>query len=285
MTTTTVAPGTSSVLLEPLPPPSGKAGIGGVLRSEWTKLRSVRSTYWTLFALVVVGIGIGALVCFATENHITHLGHGAPLGFDPTARSLTTFVELGQLVMMVLGAMVITSEYSTGMIRTSLTTMPRRGTVFAAKGTIFAVAAFVVSIVTALIAFFLGQAILHSTGDSATLSDPNVLRAIIGTSLYVTVIGVMSFAFGAIIRHTAGTIATMVGVLFILPLIVEVLPSNWTNDINKWIPGSAAGQLLATVPGSADSTLFSAWPQFAVTLVYTVVLLAIGAFLFRKRDA
>ena len=280
---TTTAP--SSALLEQLPPASGKAGIGGVIRSEWTKIRSVRSTYWTLFALIVVGIGLGALICFATENHFTHIGHGAPLGFDPTARSLTAFVELGQLVMMVIGAMVITAEYSTGMIRTSLTTMPRRGTIFAAKGLVFGVAAFAVSVVTALIAFFLGQAILHSTGFSATLSDPNVVRAILGTALYVTVIGVMSYAFGAIIRHTAGTIATMVGVLFILPLIVQVLPSSWTDDVNKWIPSSAAGQLLATVPGSPDPTLFSAWPEFAVTAAYTAILLIIGATLFRKRDA
>jgi ABC-type transport system involved in multi-copper enzyme maturation permease subunit len=273
------------VLLEKLPPASGKAGMPGVIRSEWTKIRSVRSTYWTLIVLVVVGIGLGALICYATENRFTHLGHGAGLGFDATARSLTAFSELGQLVMMVLGAMAITAEYTTGMIRTSLTTMPRRGTVYAAKGLVFGVMAFVVSIVTAFIAFFLGQSILHSTGASATLSDPNVLRAIIGTALYVTVIGLMSFAFGAIIRHTAGTIATMVGVLFILPLIVEVLPSDWTNDVNKWLPGSAGGQLMATVAGSSDSTLFSAWGQFGVTVGYTVILLIIGAFLFRKRDA
>jgi ABC-2 type transport system permease protein len=269
--------------LAPLPPASGKAGLSGAIRSEWTKIRSVRSTHWTLLALIVVGVGLGALICYATESHFTHLGHGAPLGFDPTKRSLTAFDELGQLVMMVLGALVITAEYSTGMIRTSLTTMPRRGTVFAAKGIVFAVIALVVSVITAFIAFFLGQELLRSTGHSATLSDPNVMRAIVGTALYVTVIGLMSYAFGAIIRHTAGTIATMVGVLFILPLIVQVLPTNWTNDVNKWIPGSAGDALPATT--YADPTLFSAWGQFAVTAGYTVILLIIGAFLLRKRDA
>lgn len=283
-TTATAAAGAPvGVLLEKLPPASGKAGLAGVIKSEWTKIRSVRSTYWTLIAAVIIGIGIGALICYATENQVTHLGHGAHFGFDPAKRSLTAFAELGQLVMMVLGAMVITAEYSTGMIRTSLTTMPRRGTVFAAKGLVFAVTAFVVSIVTAFIAFFVGQSILKATGDSATLSDPNVLRAIIGTALYVTVIGVMSYAFGAIIRHTAGTISTMVGVLFILPLIVEVLPSTWTNDVNKWLPGSAGSQLMTTI--NPDPTLFSAWGQFGVTVGYTAILLIIGAFLFRKRDA
>jgi ABC-2 type transport system permease protein len=280
MATATAAPG---VLPTPLPPASGKAGLAGVIRSEWTKIRSVRSTYWTLIALIVVGIGIGALVCYATQSRFTHLGHGQVPGFDPTKRSLTAFDELGQLVMVVLGAMVITAEYSTGMIRTSLTTMPRRGTVFAAKGLVFAAVAFAVSAVTAFAAFFLGQAILSSTGHSAALSQPGVARAVIGTAIYVTVIGLMSYAFGVIIRHTAGTISAMVGVLFILPLIVNVLPSDWTNDVSRWLPGSAGSQLMSTV--APDPALFSAWPQLAVTAGYTVILMIIGVVLFRTRDA
>lgn len=282
-TATAAATAPSGAPREKLPPASGKAGIAGVIRSEWTKIRSVRSTYWTLIVMIVVSVGVGALICYATQNRFTHLGHGQVLGFDATKRSLTAFAELGQLVMMVLGAMAITAEYSTGMIRTSLTTMPRRGTVFAAKGLVFGFVALVVSIVTAFVAFFLGQAILKSTGHSATLSDPNVIRAIIGTALYVTVIGLMSYAFGAIIRHTAGTIATMVGVLFILPLIVNVLPSSWTNDIGKWIPSSAGGQMMSTVV--SDPTLFSAWAQLGVTVGYTAILMIIGAVTFRKRDA
>jgi ABC-2 type transport system permease protein len=281
MATTTAVPGAR---LAALPPASGRAGLAGAVRSEWTKIRSVRSTYWTLAALVIVGIGLSAAICAATASNFTHIGAGQQLGFDATKRSLTAFVELGQLVLMVLGALAITAEYSTGMIRTSLASQPRRGTVYLAKGIVFAVMAFVVSLVTSFIAFFVGQALLHSTGFSATLSDPNVLRAIIGSALYVTVIGLLAFAFGAIVRHTAGTIATMVGVLFILPLIVEVLPASWTNDINKWLPGSAGQVLLATV-NQGGTNLFSAWPQFAVTVAYTAILLIIGAVLFRKRDA
>src|SRR5215472_17182695 len=142
--------------LTPLPPAHGKAGLGGTLASEWTKIRSVRSTYWTLFALLVVGIGLGAAVSAATASHFTHLDHGVPFGFDATRRSQTAFTELGALVLMVLGAMTITGEYATGMIRTSLTTMPRRGTVYAAKLVVFAFVALVVSIVTSFLAFFVG---------------------------------------------------------------------------------------------------------------------------------
>jgi ABC-2 type transport system permease protein len=279
MATTTAVPGAS---LAALPPASGRAGLSGAVRSEWTKIRSVRSTYWTMAALVIVGIGLGAAICAATASNWSH--PGGHFFFDATQRSQTAFVDLGQLVLMVLGALVITAEYSTGMIRTSLTSQPRRGTVYLAKGTVFTAVALVVALVTSFLAFFLGQALLHSTGHSATLSDPNVLRAVVGSALYVAVIGLMAFAFGAIIRHTAGTIATMVAVLFILPLIVDVLPASWSIDITKWLPNSAGDALLRTV-SQPGSNLFSAWPQFAITAAYTVLLLIIGAILFRKRDA
>jgi ABC-type transport system involved in multi-copper enzyme maturation permease subunit len=169
------------------------------------------------------------------------------------------------------------------MIRTSLTSMPRRGSVFVAKLIVFTVVALVVSLVTSFIAFFVGQALMHSTGEAATISGPNVLRAVIGCALYVVVIGILSFAFGTIIRHTAGTIATMVGLLFILPLITEVLPTDWINDITRWLPTTAADAILSTAGSQPNE--FAAWGQLAVTVGYAVILLIIGGFLFRKRDA
>jgi ABC-2 type transport system permease protein len=277
--TTSVAPS-----LTPLPPAHGRAGLRGALASEWTKIRSVRSTYWTLFALLVVGIGLGAAVSAATAAHYQDLVKGGGhIMFDATRRSQTAFTELGALTLMVLGAMTITGEYGTGMIRTSLTTMPRRGTVYAAKALVFAAVALVVSIVTSFIAFFLGQALLHSTGHAATLSQPNVLRAVIGCALYVLVIGLISYAFGAIIRRTAGAIATMVGVLFVAPLIVDVLPTDWSNDIIRWLPNTAGDAVMSTLVTQPNE--FSAWGQLGVTAGYAVLLLIIGAFLFKKRDA
>lgn len=280
---------TTTAVAEPaaakLPPAKGRAGIGGALRSEWTKIRTVRSTYFTLLALIVIGVGLGALICYATQNHIMNMNHGkVPPGFDPTMRSLVGFVRLGSLVMVVLGALVMTAEYSTGMIRTSLTAQPRRGTVFAAKLLVFAVIAVVVSAVTSLAAFFTGQQVLKPLGSYATISDPNVARAIVGVALYVTLIGLLAYAFGSIIRHTAGAIATMVGVIFVLPLIVEVLPSNWVNDITRWLPTSSADAIVATV-GPQDPNLFSPWVQLGVTAGYAAVLLIVGAVLLAKRDA
>lgn len=273
---------TAPELRASLPPVKGKAGLGGALRSEWTKIRTVRSTYWTLLAMLVVGVGFTALACYATAHRSGPGGHAIVIT-DPASHSLRAVVFLAPLVMMVLGAMTMTAEYSTGMIRTSLTVQPRRGTVFLAKGIVFAVVALVASLVTVFAAFFVGQAILKSTGHYATLSDPNVLRAVLGVSLYIAVIGVMSFAFGVIIRHTAGTIATMAGVVFVLRLIVEVLPTNWITDVTRWLPTTAGDVLVNT--GPADPTMYAPWTEFGITAGYTVALLIIGAILLRKRDA
>ena len=276
---TTTAPG---LKLSTLPPATGRAGLPGALRSELTKLRSVRSTYWTLLALVVVSIGIGAAISAGSANQ----PHSPGDGFDATQVSLIAFFELGQLVIAVLGALTITSEYSTGMIRTSLTAMPRRGTVYAAKAAVFGAVALVVSLVTSFLAFFVGQAILHGTVH-ATLSQPDVLRAIVGSALFVTVVGLIAFGVGAIIRHSAGAITTVIGMMFIIPIIVQVLPQTWRYDLIRFLPDSAGRVISITVMPSGGEVyhMWSAWPQFAVTAVYAVVLLAIGAYLFRKRDA
>ena len=151
-----------------LPPPSGRAGLGGTLRSEFTKIRSVRSTWWTLLALVVVSIGIGAAISAGVAANWSHTSASDRATFDATQVSVAGLFFLGQLVIVVFGAIVLTAEYSTGMIRTSLTAMPRRAVLFTAKAVVFAVVALVVTLVTAFLAFFVGQAILTSTHASAT---------------------------------------------------------------------------------------------------------------------
>jgi hypothetical protein len=147
----------SDVRLAALPPAAGRAGIRGAIASEFTKLRSVRSTYWTLGALLVVSVGLAVAIAAGTEAHFTNHPF-AEVGFDATQTSLGAFFELGQLIIAVIGAMVITSEYSTGMIRTSLTAQPRRGVVYAAKAIVFTTLTLIISLVTAFAAFFAGQA-------------------------------------------------------------------------------------------------------------------------------
>jgi len=268
-----------------LPAPSGRAGFGGTLRSEFTKIRSVRSTYWTLLALLAVSVGIGAAISAQTASGWSNTPPAARTPLDATQLSIAALLILGQLVIVVLGALVLTSEYSTGMIRTSLIAMPRRIVLYVAKAVAFAAVALVVSLVTAFIAFFLGQSLLASTHQSATLAGHDVLRALIGSALYITLCGLFAFAAAAIIRNTAATITAMIGLLFVIPVLENLLP--WRNDLVRWLPSSAARAISVTVwnSGPQNSHLFSPWGQFAVFAVYTAVLLVVGGILFRKRDA
>jgi ABC-2 type transport system permease protein len=267
-----------------LPPPSGRAGFGGTLRSEFTKIRSVRSTYWTLLVLLVVSIGIGAAISGGTAATWSHTTPADRATFDATQDSIAGLFFLGQLVIVVLGAIVLTAEYSTGMIRTSLTAMPRRLVVYTAKVVVFACVAVVVTLVAAFIAFFLGQTLLASTHESVTLSQPNVLRAVIGTALYVTLCGLFAFAAGAIMRHTAAAITSVIGVLFVVPILAHLLPSSWYQDLDRWLPDAAGRAISATIAGQ-DPHLFSPWGQFSVFAIYTLILLIVGGILFRNRDA
>jgi ABC-2 type transport system permease protein len=306
---TTITP---DVRLSSLPPAGGRAGLKGALASEFTKLRSVRSTYWTLGALFIVSVGLGIAITAGTAANFAN-NPGNKAGFDATQASLGAFFELGQLIIAVIGAMVITSEYSTGMIRTSLTAQPRRGVVYAAKAIVFTAVTLVISIITAFIAFFVGQAIYSSKGVGASLfhtvtipasanvncnpggctatfsgtdviTASTVLTAIIGTALFVTIVALIAFGVGSIVRHTAGTIAIVIAFLFIVPILEQTLPNDWRWDIMRFLPDAATRVISVTV-GGTNIHLWSAWPQLGVTALWAAVLVGIGAYLFRKRDA
>ncbi|HMD91388.1 MAG TPA: ABC transporter permease [Trebonia sp.] len=311
---TITAPGQQ---LSALPPATGRAGLAGAIRSEFTKLRSVRSTYWTIAALFIVSVGIAAIAGAGIANNI-HNNPWNAAGTDAAQASLIAFFEIGQLIIAVLGALVITSEYSTGMIRTSLTAMPRRGTVYAAKLIVFTTVTLIVSLITSFVSFFVGQAAMSGSGVSASLfhsvtiprdvnmspgpqgpngppnyhfigtiviSPSTVLTAIVGCALFVTAVALIAFGLGAIIRHTAGAITSVIGVMFVIPIIIQVaLPDNWRWDIMRFFP-DAAGRVLSVTTDNVNPHLWSAWPQFGVTLIYAAVFVGIGAYLFRKRDA
>jgi ABC-2 type transport system permease protein len=313
-------PGTQ---LSPLPPATGRAGLRGAIASEFTKLRSVRSTYWTLAALLVVSVGLGAAITAGTAASFSH-NPANKAGFDATQASLIAFFEIGQLIIAVIAALAITAEYSTGMIRTSLTAQPRRGTVYAAKAIVLTSLVLVVSLVTSFIAFFVGQALLSSSGVSASLfhtvtipqnanvtcpgpgkggggglppgctvqfsgtdviHPSTVLLAIIGCALFVTLVAILAFGIGALVRHTAGAIAIAIALLFIIPVLEQALPDQWRWDIMRFLPDAANQVVSVTIPGSANPHLWSAWPQLGVTALWAAALLGAGAYLFRKRDA
>jgi ABC-2 type transport system permease protein len=319
MATTT----TPATLLPSLPQATGRAGLRGAIASEFTKIRSVRSTYWTLAALLIVSIGIGAAIAGGSAANFSH-NPGNKAGFDATQTSLVAFFEIGQLIIAVIAALAITSEYSTGMIRTSLTAQPRRGRVYAAKAIVLTSLALIVSLVTSFIAFFVGQALLSSSGVSASLfhsvtipqnanvtcpqgvgggggrlppgckvafsgtdviSPTTVLLAIIGCALFVTLVAIIAFGLGAIVRHTAGAIAIAIAALFIIPVLEQALPDQWRWDIMRFLPDAANQVVSVTIGDNANPHLWSAWPQLGVTALWAAALLAAGAYLFRKRDA
>jgi ABC-2 type transport system permease protein len=261
-----------------LPRSAGRVTFAGALRSEFTKIRSVRSTYWTLLAMFVVVVGFGALASFGAS----HGPHG-PF-FDPTRQSLAG-LYIGQLIIGVLGVLVISSEYSTGMIRTTLTTNPHRGVMIAAKGVVFTAVALVTSLVTSFAAFFLGQAIMSPDHISTTIGSPDVLRAVIGGALFLAACGVLAFGLGLLLRHSAAGIATTVGVLFVVTVLVNFLPQSWQNHVDKWIPALAGGQVWMTVQQPGNTPMYSAWPSFAILCGYAAIAVAVGVILFRRRDA
>jgi ABC-2 type transport system permease protein len=266
--------------LETQPTPSGGALVP-VLRSEATKLRSVRSTVWTLVATVVATVGVGTLLSLARVSRWDHLSLRERLSIDPTAVSLRG-VFLAQLAIGVLGVLVISAEYSTGMIRTTLTAVPHRRMLLFAKATVFAVVAFVVATIAAFIAFFAGQSVLAGKHADVALSDPGVLRAVLGAGAYLTLIGLLGLALATLLRRTAGAIATLFGLVLVLPALVDALPSPWNTDVGKLLPINA-GRAMFSVRPNAD--LLSPGGGLVALVVTVAVVFALAVVAIERRDA
>ena len=269
-----------------LPPATGRSGFGGAVRSEWTKIRSVRSTVWTLILFVVITLGLGALFTWLTVanwNGQNAADRDARVALDPVGFIMGAGLGLGQLTLCVLGVLVITTEYSTGVIRASLLAVPRRLKMLTAKSVVFAALLIVVAEIVTFGSFFLGSAILHSHV-SVSLGDHNVTRAVVGAGLYLTVLGLFSLAIGGIIRHTAGAITTAIGVVFVLPILSGLLPGSWGAHVNGYLPVQA-GELIGQQHPPAGGNVLSAWQGFGVFCLWTLVLLAIAGYLLQRRDA
>jgi len=260
--------------------PTGSA-VPAALRSEATKLRTVRSTVWTLLATVVATVGVGTLISVARVGRWDQLSLREQLAIDPTALSLRG-VYLAQLAIGVLGVLVISSEYTTGMIRTTLTAVPRRRTVLFAKVAVFTVVAFVVAEVASFAAFFVGQSVFASKHVDASLSDPGVLRAVVGAGVYLTLIGLLGLALGTLLRRTAGAIATLFGLVLVAPALVQALPSPWNTDVGKLLPMNA-GRALFSV--RSNSSLLTPVDALLALVVAVGVVLVLAWVAIERRDA
>jgi ABC-type transport system involved in multi-copper enzyme maturation permease subunit len=285
MTAVPTAPAAGTARPSDLGP--GRADLAGALRAEWIKLRSLRSTWYSLLACIVIVDGLGTLFAALHAHRMEqNTGPAGPdarfIGFDATQVSLRG-VFLAQLAIGVLGVLVITGEYSTGMIRSSLAAIPHRHPVLFAKAAVFAVVCFVVSLAATFTGFLLGQQAQASTHAQASLSTPGAMRAIIGAAIYLTLIGLLAVGLGFLLRSTAGAIATLFGIVLVAPLLARALPAPYDTDVSKYLPLNAGTQIITTV--NPDPTLLAPWSGIAVAAVYSVVALVAGIVVLKRRDA
>ncbi len=254
----------------------------GLVRAEWTKMRTVRSTVWTLLAMAVITLGIAALAASTIASRWNTFSVVRRLTFDPTSMSLRGLL-FSQLIIGVLGVLVMSAEYGTGTIRATLAAEPRRARVLIAKSAVFFVLAAVVGEVLAFGGFLIGQSLLTSPVPHATLTQPGVLRAVTGGGLVIAVLGLFALGLATIIRHSAGAITAYVGVLLVVPIILQTLPSSFSQPILKFMPFTISNAM--TSVASQGSSAFSPWVGFAILVGYAIVSLAIGGWLLAKRDA
>jgi hypothetical protein len=254
-----------------------------VLTAEWTKIRSVRSTYWTLLSVVAFTIGLSAIICAVYVAQYDNLTVKDKVGFDAASLSLTGGV-LAQLAIAVLGVLVITSEYASGMIRATFAAVPQRLTVLAAKATVFSAVTIAVTTSACFIAFFIGQAILSAKDIGVSIGAPNALRTVVGTGLYLAVLGLLALGLGTLIRKTAGAITAIVGILFVLPVLSQLLPSSM-DAIQKYLPNNAGQAIITGGSTSGGDATLSPWLGLGVFFLYAVVTLGAAAFTLVHRDA
>lgn len=254
---------------------------GRVAHSEWTKLRSVRSTRWTVLVAVLLIIGIGILACVIFESRWPNLSPEERHRFHPLRANLAG-VNFAQLAFGVLGVLSITAEYSTGMIRATFSAVPKRLPVLWGKLLVFAGVAFAVSLPAVLITFFAGEAILSGQHIDIAPSHSGVLRSLIGAALYMTVMGLFGLGLGAALRSTAGGISALAGIVFVLPPILGLLlPASFTDSVDKFLPSNAGGAVWTINP---DPNTLAPWAGFAVFCAWAAAAIAIAAVLMVRRD-
>jgi hypothetical protein len=257
----------------------GRVTEWGVLRSEWTKLRSVRSTAWSLAAAFVLTIALASIASAVVVNHWPHMSPHDRATFQPM-NVAQVGVQLAQLAIGVLGVLLITAEYSTGMIRASMSAVPRRLPVLGSKAVVYAAVTFALMAPASLVAFFASQAILSDRHIETTFGAPGVPRAVFGAALYLTVIGLFGLGLGAIVRNTAGGIAAFAGIMFVLPPLMNVLPSSWNSAASPYLPLQAGERIMSLHRGNQ----LAPWTGFGVLCLYAAVSLLIAAVLLRRRD-
>jgi ABC-2 type transport system permease protein len=257
----------------------GRYGFRTVARMEWQKLRTVRST-WYIVAAFAAGM-IGLAILAASHENYAHMSAASRASFDPTSSGFLGLV-IGQLLLGTLGVLAITTEFSSGMIRATFAAAPSRPLVLVAKAAVLGAVTLAAGEISAFAAFLAGQAMLKAPVPHATLGQPGVLRAAAMAGTYPALIALISLGIGAIIRHTAGAICALVGMVFALPLLFFALGSSVRTVAQKFLPDTMRNSLTAVKP---VAHLLSPWLTFGLLCAYALVALAAGAWVLARRDA
>ncbi|UOE45303.1 ABC transporter permease subunit [Agromyces larvae] len=272
------------------PAPRTSLGFGGVLRSEWIKLRSLRSTVWSYLVVIVVAVGIAVIMAFSMRDGVVAGDLSALPAADQTRAVLQASmvgIYLGQLVVGVLGVLAISGEYTTGMIRSTLAAVPRRFAALWAKAAVLFVATFVVGVVALGAAFAAASIVLGSGGVSADLADPGVVLTVLGGALYLALVAVFALGVGTMLRSSAGGIAVVLGIMMLLPTVLQLIPAQWAQDLLPYLLSTAGfaifnGSLNEPAAAATDP---DAWQGLAIVLGWVAASLAGGATLLKRRDA
>jgi len=253
-----------------------------IVRSEWIKLRTLRSTVWSYLIVIVMAVGLSALMASTPHTGASQLEAASQARL--LAQTSTVGLAFGQLVVAVLGVLVISGEYSTGMIRSTLTAVPKRLPALWAKAVVLFVATFVIGVVSTVLAFFASLAIFAPDGVSANLFDPSVYLVLLGSAFYLAVLSVFSLGIGAILRNSAGGIAVSLGIILLLPTLWSLIPWDWARDAFRYLLTNAGNDLYSARP-AGDPNGLEPWQDALVILVWTAVSVAGAALLLRRRDA
>lgn len=254
--------------------------VAQVVRSEWTKIRSVASTVWTLSLAVVVTVALGMLISALSRSQFDNMPVRERLSFDPTYISFAG-MTLGQLAMIVFGVLVVSNEYSTGMIRTSLGAVPQRGTFLFSKIAVATGLALAVGMVTSFAAFFLGQAMLGS--HRTDIGDPGVLRAVLGGGFYMTLIAMFSMGVASMLRSPMLSLGILMPFFFLISNILGNVDA--TKKIGRFLPDQAGSRIMQVVPRVDDDTPYGPWGGLGIMVLWVVAAIAGGYVLLKKRDA
>lgn len=264
-----------------VPAISGSRVMRRAVHAEWVKLRSLRSSTWTLAATVAVTLALGAILCAVAGHDYAGSSAADRATWDPTNQSLAGTI-FGQLAVAVFGVLAVTSEYASGTIRTSLAALPNRRRFVAAKTAVYGGAALLVGELASFAVFFLGQAIMSASAPTASLTDPGVLRAIVMVGVYDAVVCLIGMGLGFLLRHTAGAVTAVVALLLVLPTIVSALPSSIRDSAGQLVPPMIAGSSVGAVV--RETHALSPWVGMAVLLAYAAVMIGAGARVLGRRD-